>query len=233
MIFVYCFLAALMVVSVALFLVLRIMSPNKSSLSAKLVASFIFVVMGILSLCTPGYTVVKAMFVLGLVCGLIGDVVLELKVNYSENVGTYLNIGTMFFGFGHIAYFFGIVVYVTAVVVIGFWWMTLAALIFSLLVAWLIVGNSKALKLDMTGFKVQSYFYTAMLLFVTIISVCLALAEPLAAIIGVGFALFFASDLVLSFQYFGGKPLSKPLTIVNHCLYYAAQLLIATFIFFI
>ena len=42
----------------------------------------------------------------------------------------------------------------------------------------------------------------------------------------IGLVLFFASDLVLSTQYFGGQQDNKILTIVNHVLYYAAQVMI-------
>jgi len=52
-------------------------------------------------------------------------------------------------------------------------------------------------------------------------------------LLSVGLISFLASDLVLSLQYFGGKQDSKNLTIVNHILYYIAQILIASFIFFI
>lgn len=233
MIYAYCFLLTLLAVSVAMFLVLRVSKPGATSLACKLFASFCFVVLGVLSMCVPGYGTVKAMFLLGLMSGLIGDVVLELKVYSGESVGTYLNLGTMFFAFGHAAYFFGIIIYVSSMIVTGWWWMVLAAFLLSLLVAALIVTNGKALKLDFTGFKWQSYIYSAELIFVMIISVCLAFAVPYAALLGVGFVLFLTSDLVLSKQYFGGKPVSKPLTIVNHVLYYLAQVLIVSFIFFI
>lgn len=233
MFYAYGFLLALLVASAALFLVLRCIKPGDTSLACKLFASFCFVVIGVLSMCVPGNRVVKAMFLLGLMCGLIGDVVLELKVNTGEHIGTYLNLGTMFFAFGHVAYFFGIIIYVSGMVVTGWWWMVLAAFLLSLLVAALIVTNGKAIKLDFTGFKWQTYIYSSELIFVMIISVCLSFAVSYAALLGVGFVLFLASDLVLSKQYFGGKPYSKPLTIVNHILYYLAQVLIVSFVFYL
>ena len=44
--------------------------------------------------------------------------------------------------------------------------------------------------------------------------------------------LFLLSDLVLTQMYFGGKPRDKVLCTVNHALYYAAQICIACYVFF-
>ena len=47
-----------------------------------------------------------------------------------------------------------------------------------------------------------------------------------------GAAFFLLSDLVLTEMYFGGKPRDKVLCTVNHALYYAAQICIACYVFF-
>jgi hypothetical protein len=48
-----------------------------------------------------------------------------------------------------------------------------------------------------------------------------------------GMVLFFLSDVVLSFQYFGGKIDDKKLIVVNHALYYAAQIILVAVLFLI
>jgi uncharacterized protein with PQ loop repeat len=47
----------------------------------------------------------------------------------------------------------------------------------------------------------------------------------------VGLVLFFLSDIVLSFQYFGGKISNKPLIAINHILYYSAQIILLAVLF--
>lgn len=234
MLYVYCFLAVLCLVSVGVFLMLRTQKANENSLIAKTFASLVFVTLGVISLIKAGNVEVKAMFVLGLVCGLIGDIILDLKIMYPEKKKTYFNFGTLMFGMGHILYFLGVVIFIADKAVTGFWWLALAALALSVVLSLLIVKMSPKLKLDMTGYKWQCGLYSVALNFMMLISVCLAICwNPICWILAVGFTLFLASDLVLSMQYFGGKEQSTPLIVVNHVLYYVAQILLATFIFFI
>ncbi len=229
----YSFLVVLCLVSVGIFLTIRTKQANENSLLAKTFASLVFVALGVVSLTLDGNVQLKALFILGLVCGLIGDIILDLKVMYPEKEKTYFNFGTLMFGMGHILYFLGVLVYVSDKTITGFWWMVLAAFVLSALLALLTVKGAPMLKLDMTGYKWQCGLYSTVLTFMMIISICLAIVMPMFWILAVGFTLFLASDLVLSTQYFGGKLLSKPLIIINHVLYYISQLLIASFIFFI
>ena len=234
MLYVYCFLTVLCLVSVGTFLLLRTQKANQNSLIAKTFASLVFVAMGVISLIKVGNTEVKAMFVLGLVCGLIGDIILDLKIMYPEKAKTYFNFGTLTFGMGHVLYFLGIIIYIGNKTVTGFWWMALAGLALSIVMSIGIVKMSPKLKLDMTGYKWQCGLYSVALNFMMLISICLAICwNPYCWILAVGFTLFLASDLVLSMQYFGGKEQNKTLIVVNHVLYYVAQILLATFIFFI
>ena len=52
-------------------------------------------------------------------------------------------------------------------------------------------------------------------------------------VLSIGFVLFLLSDLVLSMQYFGDKLHDKKLIIINHSLYYLAQIIIAMFLFLV
>ena len=87
--------------------------------------------------------------------------------------------------------------------------------------------------LEFGKFKWQSMLYAFVLVFMSAFTIYLACLQIEFIIMAVGITLFLLSDLVLSMQYFGGKTEDKFLTIVNHGLYYAAQILVATFLFLI
>lgn len=233
MVYIYSLLVALFIIAVTLFLLIRVSYKNEHSLVLKTIASLIFVAIGLISIIKGNDIRLKAVFTFGLICGLIGDILLDLKVMYNQQEKVYLNCGMLMFGMGHIAYFFGLIVYISDKVLTGYGWVLLASFILSLLLGALIVRFSPILKMDFTGYKWQNFLYSSILIFMTLASVCLSIVVSYAWIMAAGFILFLASDLVLSMQYFGGKQDSKVLTIINHVLYYVAQLLLATFIFFI
>ena len=211
MLYVYIPLVVLCLISLAVFLKLRTRSASEFSLVAKTFASLVFVAIGVLSLFKTGNTGVKALFVLGLVCGLIGDIILDLKIMHPMKGKTYFNFGTLMFGVGHICYFLAVVLLISGQTVTGFWWMALAAFALSVVMSLLIVKMSPKLKLDMTGYKWQCGLYSVALNFMMLISICLAICwQPICWIMAVGFTLFLASDLVLSMQYFGGKEKNDP-----------------------
>ena len=236
MIYIYSALVALCLVGVGLFLALRTKQANAKSLIAKTFASLVFVALAIVGLLNAGNIVVKAMFILALVCGLIGDIILDLKIMYPDNKKIYFNFGTLMFGTGHILYFIGVYIYFMALapaVVSQYWWVALCALGASIIMAIVIIKSAPKLNLDMTGYKVPCAIYSVLLTFMMIISICISFVVPKCWILAAGFTLFLASDLVLSTQYFGGKEKNKALICINHILYYVAQILLASFIFFI
>ena len=64
------------------------------------------------------------------------------------------------------------------------------------------------------------------------VGVCITMNSSYMVLFAVGMVLFLLSDIVLTQMYFGGKPRDKVLCTVNHTLYYAAQICIACFVFF-
>lgn len=229
----YAWLVTLYLVSVTVFLILRVYKKWQQSLLAKACSSLLFVVIGLLSLLSSTYLSTKIFVIIGLIFGLLGDVFLDLKVMYPKDGKSYLNTGMFSFGAGHIMYFVGIQYFTADKILTGYGWVLLAAFIFSLLVGAMIVRFASTLKMDFSGFKVQNWLYSSILIFMTISSVCLAIVLPIAWVLAAGFILFLASDLILSSQYFGEKQDNPVLTVYNHILYYLAQVLIASFIFFI
>ena len=225
----------------SLFIVVRIKKGGVDGIVTKALASFGFVALGLFLMATKAgqndFSRYSSIVILcGLVCGLIGDVLLDLKVVYPFHEDKYLTFGMLSFLFGHL-FFIGsmgvifagnatktitfpiiFIVIMSAVFAVGIWFVT-----------------SRYMHLDYGKHALLSTIYAGVLLFTTVFSIYLAFSTMLTSlfIMAVGFVLFLASDLVLSLQYFGGKQSIKSLIILNHLLYYLAQILIAVSIYFI
>ena len=187
-----------------------------------------YIVTGIASV--PKFTFI-GLIILGLACGMVGDLTLDLKVTYQTTNVRHSDIYTYFgmaaFGIGHI-------LYITAVAIFfGFsaWTILIAvgatAAIFAV--------SLFCLKMQFGKFLIPSIVYALLLtLFLACtvaggIITCFSL--PILLLI-IGAALFLLSDLVLSMIYFDGND-SRVLIVVNHVLYYAAQFLIALSVYYI
>jgi len=185
------------------------------------------VVSGVITLGLSDYNdnnLVIAFLIIGLLMGMIGDIVLDLKVIYN-NDKTYLNSGMLSFGIGHIFYF------------VAFTMLSLSkdiSVLMPILVACgvavvLTIGitlSSKKMNLNFGNFLWQTVAYTFILSFMTVYSLVLLITGGLGMLGFIGMLLFFISDIILSFQYFGGKISSKPLIILNHLFYYGAQIVL-------
>ena len=223
------------------FIVVRTKNGEVEGVATKALASVGFVALGLFLMATKAgqndfsrYS--SILIICGLVCGLVGDILLDLKVIYPFHEDKYLTFGMISFLVGHL-FFIGsmglifadimaksliiptiVILVVSAVLAIGIWFIT-----------------SRYMHLDYGKYALLSTVYAGILLFTTIFSAYLAVAtmSPALFVMAVGFVLFLASDLVLSLQYFGGKQSVKSLIIINHTLYYLAQILIAISIYFI
>lgn len=161
---------------------------------------------------------------IGLLLGMIGDMVLDLKVIY-DNDRIYLNSGMLSFGLGHLAYFsafslFAISLNCDLLMPI----LVSAGCAIVLTIA--IVLSSKKMQLNFGNFLWQTVAYTFILTFMSAYTLILSIIGGANWLAFVGMILFFLSDIVLSLQYFGGKLHNKWLIVINHTLYYAAQIII-------
>ncbi len=217
-----------------LFIVIRSKGANAFSIIAKAFASFCFIACFMLSLSyvtdfNDGYIGIA----LGLVLGLIGDVLLDGKVAYKESGNEYLQGGFVSFGVGHFFYIFALLTFATTMYNVG-----------SLLVPLLITGGVAivltvatyfmtkfVMKLDFGKNIIITFAYTFILYFVTVLAVVLSFYNIGFVSLAVGLVLFTLSDLVLSMQYFGDKGDSNVCQIINHTLYYLGQIVIASTIF--
>lgn len=231
------------VITLSIFISIRVKRGELAGVFSKTVASFAFVGFGLFLLAQKinlnTYTMYASVcIILGLICGLIGDILLDLKVVYAFHKDKFLYAGMTSFLVGHIFYIISMILFATNQVnffanhLLPFFLILIGAGILTTIV-WLI--STKALKLDYDKYTAFVNVYSFVLIFTTLLSVymaCIVNIIPMY-ILTIGFVLFLASDLVLSMQYFGGKLMDKKLIITNHLLYYFAQIIIAMFIYFV
>lgn len=224
-------LCALAILTAILFIVVRVLKGGVWGILTKTLASFCFVLYGVFSFTQITWFNVGSVFIImGLVCGLIGDVLLDLKYVYKEHDGIYLNSGMISFGVGHVFYFIGTILFCSKV--INLLLPILIALAIAVVLTPIIYFISKKMGLKYGKFMWQTIAYCFILTFMSAFTIYLACLKLEFLIIAGGITLILLSDLVLSMQYFGeNKSNDKFLTIVNHGLYYAGQILIATFLF--
>lgn len=198
----------------------------------KTLASFCFVMGGIFACVElPSFKIEYGMVLVGLICGMIGDIILELKVVYKENSGDYLTAGMLTFAIGHIAYITGI-----SFISKNFNNPTLTAILIGLgvsvvLTALIVLISLKVLKLNFGSHLTLTIGYTFLLVFACVYTFILALSLHILIFMFLGLLLIFLSDMVLSQQYFGKKADSKAFHIINHSLYYLGQIAIVVFLF--
>ena len=146
--------------------------------------------------------------------------------------GVYLTGGMVSFGVGHIMYLTAVCLFVgefvTGALIGG------CVAVAAVLACATVFGGAKLMKLDFGKFRIHSLLYAFILMFMSALSVgvCITMNSSDMALFAVGMVLFLLSDIVLTQMYFGGKPRDKVLCTVNHTLYYAAQICIACFVFF-
>lgn len=196
----------------------------------KSIASIIFVFGGIFATFKIGLSTANMLIVFGLILAMFGDVVLDLKMAYKEHEKIYLNAGMTSFSLSS-------ALYVVATVLIwhsleNFLLAVLGSFGLALVFAIVVLLLEKPLKLDFSGFKVQTFIYSMLVAMAGILSLVICFFAPKFAIFAVGVLLVLISDLVLSMMYFGGKGDSKVLCVINHVLYYVGELLVVAYLFF-
>ncbi len=230
------FLLSFAIILSALFVFVRVKKGGVTALLLKTCASLFFVVLALYGCYVKGMNGITLFVVLGLVFGMIGDIVLDLKVIYSQHENTYLNAGIATFSLGHVMYLFATIFYANSMFVSNntALFLSLIGLGFAGIVTTFIgfYGES-LLKLNFGINKIQVVVYTFVLSFMSAFSVAVALYKPIFLVFALGIVLIFVSDLVLSLQYFGNKQNNKILTIINHAIYYIAQIAISFSIFLI
>lgn len=241
--YIVCLLAAIF--SAVLFIVIRATKSSVAGLLSKAFASLMFVLLALLTFGDKDLGEIAnknlvqtggALLIFGLVCGMLGDIFLDLRRVVPKDAATFLKAGIGSFSLGHLFY----------IVSVTLFSLTLAGESFNLLIVALILLGAviaavvfyflsvKVFRLNYGRYALFTGIYSFVLLFTFFYAIYLALnnQSPVPMyILPLGLGLFLASDVILSLQYFGGKPEVKYLTIINHVLYYAAQIILASFIY--
>lgn len=231
------------VLATSIFISVRVNKGELAGVFSKTVASFCFIAFALLLLAQKvnlnTYSIYGVVcLVLGLVLGLIGDILLDLKVVYPFHKDKYLYAGMTSFLVGHIFFIISMILFSYNEInffanhLLPFFLVIVGTAILTV-ITWLV--STKVLKLNYDRFSAFVNIYTFVLIFTTLLSLyiaCVVSTIPMY-VLTIGFVLFLASDLVLSMQYFGGKLMDKKLIIINHALYYLAQIIIAMFVYFI
>ena len=211
-------------IALTLFLIARDRKGSVKALLLKTITSFLFISVAFASVMVnsgQGVATFFALIIMGLICGLIGDIVLDLKVMYKESSSLYQHGGMVAFLIGHLFYLAALIIY------FGFDWIPL---VIAVVLAIIIACVSKfILKFNFAEHTVDTYAYTFFLSYMMTQACYAAITRGFTActvLLAAGSILFLLSDLILVMTYYDNKD-SRPFIAVNHILYYAAQFTIA------
>lgn len=222
----YVVFCIMMVFLVACFISCRFLEKGKGAVFSKTMASLGMVVGAVLSF-KFGHSEYTQFLLIGLVCGMLGDIFLELRKSYFEKERLmYFNAGMACFAVGHVMYIISIFKQVRATsLLLDILVSAGVAVVFAVL---LVLVMAKPMKLEFGDCKWQSFAYCIELTFVTVLTIMLYIRHGLSIYMMLGMIAFLLSDLVLSLQYFGKGNFedNKLLVAVNHILYYGAQVLL-------
>lgn len=218
----------------AFFIVIRVTKAPIYGLLTKTLASMVFVAMAGIGVYLGGNKMpdATALVVAGLAFGMVGDIVLDLKRAHSEFEDLYLTSGMSAFTADH-SFVIAATYLIAAPTIPNLWLPSVASAAIALAAAPVVmIVSLKIMKANFGKHFAFSAFYAAFLIFFTVLSLWLSILDAKFVMLCVAMILFLLSDLVLSTMYFvEGKKEDKLLVVVNHGLYYAAQILIAAWIF--
>ena len=162
---------------------------------------------------------------LGLVLGLIGDLILEVQYFHDNHKNEQITMGMIAFGLGHIFYILALSSYYA----FSYW-----SLLIGILMVGIVYIGSKLMKMDFKSLAMMSYLYTFIIFMMVGLSVIVYINDmgQASLIFMIGALLFGISDLLLAPIYFKAEK-SKLFVVGNLATYYLGQLLIAVSIVFI
>lgn len=231
--------SAIIIVSIAfLLLVWFIYEKSKKydlkELFIKTAISVLFVFLALITTYNSGtFTIFNVLVIMGLVFGLLGDILLDLKAIDLERTKGYTYTGFITFGLGHILFITALIMkyYKGEVLYI------ILAIITDIVISAITILMEKPLKLKYGKMKPTVLLYALCLFGTVSFSLFLAIENGFQyqtlTMFFIGAVLFAASDLILSGTYFGeGK--ERPVDFVlNYVFYYGAQFTIAFSLLFL
>lgn len=224
--YLYWALLVIGILATAVFLLLRVKRGGIAALYAKAVASLCFIATAVAATnANRSFLGFGSWMTFGLICGLLGDVWLDLKWIYLQDKDSYLYSGFIFFLLGHICFVTAIYnasPYTTVTIAVS----VAAALVIAVIALLL----EKPMKMHYGKFKWIVFLYSFMLSLTMTTAMVTAVVmdfQKMWVVMSVGGLLFLLSDLVLSGMYFAEGKNTKFNIILNHTLYYAAQFTMA------
>lgn len=210
----------------------KLRACSVKALILKSIVSVLFIAVGFFALYSNSSP--AGFFVLGgLVCGILGDIWLDLKYIYPADDAPYTFSGFVSFAVGHVLFIGGMLLDFGGLITPAAFLITAVA---SVALGFATVLSGPLMKLDYGKFKGISMLYGPLLFATALVSFVLARAAGFESrgliMMFVGGVLFALSDLVLSGTYFGvGR--DRPVDIIlNYAFYYGAQFTIAMAILF-
>ena len=187
-------------------------------------ASLCFVIIGYLAY-TRANNPFNELFFIGLLFGLIGDVLLNLRFVFEKQGQKIFLIGIVAFLIGHILYLLGLIPQAQHI------WIWYCVSLGALAAGGLLAYIFKTMDVK-PAFKIFGIFYLGAVFIMTAIAIGIGIFTPStrALVYALGAVLFTASDVVLIFNTFSGVT-KFSLRITNLTLYYIGQILIACSLF--
>ena len=222
-------------ISSAIFIVSKVINYSFKTIVFKTIASLFFVALGIyLFIIMEGHFLFKLFLLLGLIFGMLGDVLLGFKYITTKTKKIWILAGMFAFAFGHISYITALFVeyYIPGNVIFIFLPFITATV---LSIGYMIISR----KLGISFGKLLPFgvFYLFCLSSMLSTSLWMAILNHFSILTGVLFfigALFFAtSDCMLTGAYFKAGQRPKPYLAIYSVCYYVAQFLIAFSLFFL
>lgn len=222
------------IVVTALFLILRVKKGGFWGLFSKTMASVCFISTALAAANQKtAYINFASLMIMGFIFGMLGDIWLDLKWMYTDDVKKFLYAGFISFLIGHLFF-------VSAILHNSPWsfWSIVVSVAAALLIATVAVLLEKPMKLKYGKYKPIVFIYSttlSMTLTSSAVTAYITGFERIWVVMTIGAALFLFSDLVLSGMYFSdSKNKNTPINvIINHTLYYAAQFILASAIHFV
>jgi len=170
----------------------------------------------------------------GLVCGMLGDIWLDLKNVFPRENTFFTYAGFIFFGTGHILFVSGLIFCYGQKDRAAFAWVPL---VLALVLCAVLMLQEKRMSLHYGDMKVMCAVYAFLLLSTVCVSASLTLMHGFRVVtldlIFVGSLLFLLSDLILSQSYFGRGHDRTVDLVSNIVTYYLAQYILAFSLFFL
>lgn len=235
------------VVFLTLFLIFRDKKGSLLAVLLKTLTSLMFVFVAIFSLRELGTNTISIMLIIiGLCFGMIGDVLLDLKVvlktlEEPKISDRCMYLGMASFGIGHILYIVGSLF--EALDLQMYLYISLA--IGVVLIVLILLISTKAMKMNYSKFLIPCGIYGFLLASFVAFSIFryVFILDLKSLLLMIGSIMFIISDLILSMTYFSKdedyqkegalNPESRLMICSNHITYYIAQFLIAISILFV